>query len=235
MSSPFHRENLFAPEEARQMRGVVHDLRQVWIIRDPELPFFTLGAAAYLDVPLGPALYERFRQLYNPLLREAFAPLLERVRTCLACHLRGPVDWHPAAALPGFHIFQAHPAFCATGGKIHLDLQYRNLAWDPANPPDEESVVSFTLPVALPQDGGGLNWWDHPSAEEWKTLPPEERTKRTAPGTENYLPYEVGTIVLHSGQILHQIAPGRRFRAEDERISLQGHAIRVGDRFLAYW
>lgn len=233
--SPFHHYDLLGGDEVRHWREVVHHLRQVWIARDPELPFFTLGAAAYLDVSRGPGIYEQFWRLYNPLVLEAFAPLLQQVQACLAQHLGTPVAWHPQAAVPGFHIFQAHPAFCGTGGKVHLDLQYQNLSWEGMGEPDGNSVLSFTLPLALPTAGGGLKWWGDPSAQRWMTLSAVEKERATAPGTESYLPYKTGRLVLHSGHVLHQIAPGREFDPRDERITLQGHGLQVGGRFLCYW
>jgi len=231
----FSQEQLIDAAEAHHWRDLIHQLRQVWIVRDPELPFFTLGAAAYLDAAFGSESYARFWSLYNPLLLQAFAPLYQKVCACLERHLGRTVEWHPGAAVPGFHIFQAHPAFCGSGGKVHLDLQYENLCWDGLEKPDWDSVFSFTLPLALPAAGSGLRWWPDITAPQWRSLSPAERERLTVPGTGDFLPYQAGRIVMHSGHVVHQIAPARDFHPEDERITLQGHGLRSGNRFLCYW
>ena len=45
-------------------------------------------------------------------------------------------------------------------------------------------------------------------------------------------------LVLHSGHLVHQIAPTRGLEAgnpADTRATLQGHAIRCGDTWSVYW
>lgn len=56
--------------------------------------------------------------------------------------------------------------------------------------------------------------------------------RRTLP---DYVPYTVGTLVIHDGHLAHRIAPPERIGPGDELITLQGHALRCGDTYFAYW
>ena len=82
----------------------VLSLREQWHQRHWCAPFFSLGAAAYLDGP-EPGLYQQRRDSGNGILREHFSDLLEEVRTALAVTLAEPCAWHSGFALPGFHIY----------------------------------------------------------------------------------------------------------------------------------
>ena len=76
--------------------------------------------------------------------------------------------------------------------------------------------MSFTLAVALPQSGGGLNV--------------RENRKQVT-----HIPYHAGRLVLHRGDVLHQIAPTPQVRAGDERITLQGHGVLYRGVWHFYW
>lgn len=50
-----------------------------------------------------------------------------------------------------------------------------------------------------------------------------------------YVPYESGEMVIHSGHTLHQVAPSPRVDPDDERLTLQGHGVWRDRRRLLYW
>ena len=226
-------EILSAPE-CEDVRGIVQSLRAEWIQRAP-LPFFTLGAATYMDAVGGrrehyAALAERF----NPTLQRHFGWLHDRVTAELARILGRPVVPAPGLAVPGFHIFLAHPAFTRPLASVHLDLQYQEHDWTPFGDADFDHPISFTLSVALPVAGGGLLIWPQGIAES-RRRSKAEFAHLLANEPPTFVPYSPGSLVVHDGHLVHQIAPLSQMVRGDERITLQGHALRCGDRWYAYW
>jgi hypothetical protein len=102
-------------------------LKRHWQRRHPQVPFFTLGLAAYLDcAPVhGTQPYHdlALRQHSNALLLEHFGALLAQVRATLQSAFAFPVQLAPDAAVPGLHIYLPHPAFALPVAKVHQDLQ----------------------------------------------------------------------------------------------------------------
>ena len=47
--------------------------------------------------------------------------------------------------------------------------------------------------------------------------------------------HSIGTLVVHSGHQLHQIAGTKDGRPGDARITLQAHALRVDGEWVMYW
>ena len=107
-------------------------------------------------------------------------------------------------AVPGFHVIPSHLAWSYPVFRIHTDESFElfttllnhvndsNVDLKSCNP---DSRISFTLPIALPSPNSGLNFVDfrNVKAGDYKNV------KMTR---ENY---EVGTMVVHSGNLLHQI------------------------------
>ena len=99
-------------EECAFWTAQVLALRPHWTRRDAQLPFYTLGLAAYLDAVKGDPLlggqqayhHKLLRQENNRLLHTHFAPLLER-----CCEVLAQWSGQPAAcvgeqaALPGIN------------------------------------------------------------------------------------------------------------------------------------
>jgi hypothetical protein len=98
----------------------------------------------------------------------------------------------------GFHVFDDR----ANGAQAdwHFDLAFQNVRW----PEPFSSPFSFTVPLSLPDNIGGLDYVD------------EE-------GQEQYKPYTVGNIYISSGLFLHRIANPIPFKEGQTRITLQGH------------
>lgn len=192
-------------------------LRSQWTPRHPNLPFFTLGLAAYLDFPRrggSPATYRSaaLRSHYNALLGRHFGGLLEACRAALSAHAGLPARFAPdRASLPGFHIHLPHPVFAGEVASVHRDLQFRNVFPDVRA--TREDVLTFTVPIALPP-GSGINFWS--GAEK------------------RFQPYHLGRMLVHDGLTTHQavLHPDNR---DTPRIMLQGHGLRHADALVLYW
>lgn len=232
MSTPFHFFNILTSEECKKTLSILDQLSTSWICRRAGIPFYTLGTPAYLDGSAPKEIYKKRVLEMNSLLNTHFSDLLEKVRHLLEIYLQAPLLNLPGASLPGFHIFESSPLFTQPLASVHFDLQYEMLSWP--QPPCLDSVISFTLPLILPENGGGLNWWD----ADFKTfhlLEPCEQNKIIATLKKHFLPYKAGKLVLHNGHLLHQIAPTKVMLPFDQRITLQGHAARAGKNYYWYW
>lgn len=228
------RLELLDRDECETARASVFELRDRWLRRDPELPFFTLGAASYLDARPDPQNYYSIVRDFNPLLSRRFAWLYEKLAARLAAHWGARVKYAPDLALPGYHVYLAHPVFEQPVASIHCDTQYQLLDWTRVESADFVNPMSFTLSIALPQCGGGLNIWPQHYGE-LVGRDPGTRANNTGSRTPDYFPYALGELALHSGHMVHQAAPARRLREGDERITLQGHALACGDTWILYW
>jgi hypothetical protein len=216
-------------------------------------PFYTLGAASYLDVGFSPRTVESIENYLGEAgslwswAGEAVLTIVERVREVLEDQLREPVEYPQTLPPPGFHIFigAAIPKTdCARNvadcGSSHLDMQYQHLPWERwYKSVDMENTISFTLPLKLPAAGGGLTIWKSLTLERLRAalagnlytdIP---SAANATPGTT--IPYTVGSIVIHNGHLLHQMAGISRASVTDERITLQGHGIFADGAWRLYW
>jgi hypothetical protein len=218
------------PAECATIADRVHELRSLWLLRQPQ--FYTLGYAAYMDCrdPVSRLRYFEDAPRLNRALVDHFGALYRSVIASLEEALTAPVELAARQAIPGFHVWLGRgvPHLGFDAGSVHFDLQYLDNGLLGERWPTAVDVVSFTLPVRLPKAGGGLNVWDirHPEPagrEVW----PFTRMSRVQ--------YTLGSLVLHTGHELHQIAPVERIEEGDERICLQGLAIRQSGIWLLYW
>jgi len=226
--------DVLSESECRRARATLDELQPYWVVRKPSIPFYTLGAASYLDAKSGFENYRRTAEQFNPLLKEHFAWLLESVADRLATLLGEQVECSPIMALPGFHIYLSCKLFEKPIASIHFDLQYKNLEWERLNECDFERPLSFTLPVALPETGGGLYTWNI-DYEDTRNLDAKAFHEVVERRPRQYHAYSTGKMFIHSGHTLHQAAPGRDLKWTDERITLQGHALKCDSRWQLYW
>ena len=226
---------LLDAEECARVLERVQAHRDAWTQRYPGLPSYTLGAASYLDSGPGRsgAYYAKAAAL-NPLLEREFGWLYERLLAALVEHLETAAAFAPRAARPGFHVFLAHEAFRRPLGRIHLDRQFMGLDWPDDGEIDFSRPVSYTLAIRLPASGAGLRTWEIDAAE-FDAMDPAARERIGREMAPEYVPYEEGTMVCHSGMLLHQIAPAADLRPDDMRVTLQGHALPGRDGYLLYW
>lgn len=229
--------------ECVRVRDDVMASRDAWFPRGGDPPWFhTLGAAAYIDAVPQPdrePTYVARAAARNPLLYERFDWVHNVVKYALSLHLRARVRDDPALALPGFHVWLGLSVPTSPDISRHFDMQYLHLPEAFRARADLTRPLSFTLPIALPRAGGGLNAWDVTLAERQaqyrspEGAPPVEELVRTR--TLTHHPYTPGVLVLHSGLVLHQIAPVDRVHPDDERITLQGHALYCEGDWVIYW
>lgn len=226
--------DLLTADECNRACDIVHSLKDHWVNRSGGfLPFFTLGAASYLDTTKEdetPYLQAALR--YNPILEANFPLIYERLVDTLSGIFNVPVAYAKNYGRPGFHIFLAAKCFENPIASIHFDLQYKNLKWEFENI-DYDNPISFTCPIALPKGSGGLNYWDIGS--ESKDLSKDEVDNLRKTKEQHYFPYHLGKLVLHHGLTLHQIAPSQEMHSNDERITLQGHGLMCDGILRLYW
>jgi hypothetical protein len=223
-------------EQILGVRKAVHSLRSSWIPRGSA--FFTLGTPSYLDLAENPQTGDYHRRTYEywSLLRERFDWLYQLIQDRLEEHLGAPARYREDLSLPGFHVWLAPAVFTKPRAPIHFDLQHLAFDWPPGTDPSR--VLSYTLPIRLPVAGGGLNTWqatydDFQHAMERGWIESANDLRRFY--ELRYVPYTVGQMVVHSGHLLHQVAPTSTVLPDDERLTLQGHAIWSVDRWLLYW
>ncbi len=228
------RLELLDAEECEQACRQVDKLEPHWLQRLPGLPYYTLGAASYLDAAQDQGLYKRRAAKYNPLLAAELGWLQERVRLALASHIGSDFVQAPEAARPGFHIFGFHRQFRQPMASIHFDRQNEDIPWRNAHELDASRPLTFTLPICLPRSGAGLNTWDI----HWQDcrrdglMCPELLAEALS---STYVPYSEGVLMVHSGTMLHQIAAVPDMQPKDRRITLQGHALKRNGIFQMYW
>jgi hypothetical protein len=226
--------------ECEHVRQTVHALRSAWINRGSvEYPFYTLGAASYIDAVPGPTppRYTELLEQLNPVLEKSFGWLHSRLMYALSVHLQAEVRTAKELALPGFHVWEGRGV--PTGPlSVHFDLQYLSIPWSDLSRSDRTRPVSFTLPIAIPKAGAGLNSWNLSYEEqiaEYRAGRQPTVEELTQGRVRTHHPYTRGVLTLHSGHTLHQIAAVERTYPDDERITLQGHGLHCDGAWTIYW
>ncbi len=209
--------NVLSADECARWTAEVLSLKSHWTARDPDLPFFTPGLAAYCDASPEeanpPYRVDSYRQWNNRLLVTHFGGLLEQCCQALASATGVPAVCPGGhAAIPGFHIHLPHPVFANDIASQHVDLQFQRIF--AATDPDPGEVLTFTLPVSMPT-GAALRIWhsDHQSS---------------------VYPYQLGKMTIHSGLSLHQAVINPHGEPVP-RIMLQGHGLRLEAKWNLYW
>lgn len=223
-------------QEAALIRKEVLNLDKEWIDRAGGfLPIYTLGTASYLDASKeNDLIYRNKAKQTNPILWSHFEALYKRLCTLLNNILHIPVALDDSLAYPGFHIFLGNKKFEKPIASCHFDLQFKSIDWNHYRDVDFDHPISFTCPFSLPKSGSGLNYWNIEKQEYLKSSSKEIEALRSTKETL-FLPYTIGTLVLHQGLILHQIAPSKDITSEDERITLQGHGLFCDGIMRIYW
>ncbi len=236
-TSALHSIPVLTDAECARVRLAVLALRPHWTKRIPSLPFYTLGTVSYIDAVGDEPPYATLVPQGNRVLRLHFGWLYERLLVLLSQALGRPAVFAETTdgplGLPGFHIHLSDPAFESDIAPVHFDLQYRLHDWRGLSI-DRDHPISFTLAIALPQHGGGLRTWDV-SLTERRTRA-DESPEELAQGREAvFHAYRCGHLALHSGHLMHQIAPGIDLQPQDERITLQGHGVYADGLWRLYW
>jgi hypothetical protein len=225
-------ESILSAEQLEDVVESVFRLREHWVERAQG--FFTLGLALYKDgreAEGGPLDVDES----NGKLEENFGTALAELRAFLARELDAEVEWGQGLPLPGFHVFDAtalRPG--EPTGDAHFDIQY---VWGRFEEPVLD-VVSVTVPIRVPASGTSLEYWPVDYAE-FERLYSDETIDSVADAERLFPMHEVsyvrGKPCVIRGLPLHRIGTTPRVEPSDYRITLQGHAVRLGDRWVAYW
>jgi hypothetical protein len=231
----FRRQAVFTPAECGRIAAQVKALEPSWARRHEVLPSFTLGAAAYLDIPTaGLAAYRIRTARINPALRASFDPMYGALLEGLAQVLGAPTGLSPRLALPGFHLFLHHPLLAQLMPSLHFDLQWNLLRWREAEAAPPEHHRSFTVLIEAGEGGAGL--WSWPIAHDPDRNLDERGLRRLVEGQPPVRhDYVLGEVFVHSGRLLHQIDPERSLLPGQARITLQGHAFFLDGTWILYW
>lgn len=195
------------PINTSNIADKVLNLREHWIRRDPNHPFYTLGRCVYLDGKTPE--YAAEIPTTNELLLFTFGDVYAAISTYFEKMLGEEVVLNSTLAYPSFHIVAADPFFLTHGGIWHEDYPHKTRELGDKDP------LSFTVAIELPTGGGGLDY--------------KEGDK------QNHVEYEEGTIVVHDGAITHRIANFTECIMGEYRITLQGHLIRHNGVMTMFW
>lgn len=227
--------NFLSPDEANQIAEKIFQLKEHWVNRGDyfEYPFFTLGIPSYMDAQQGNETYYKLAQKINPVLKNQFRDLYKKVQDFLEEKLGHKCVMAENQALPGFHIFLDDDFFEITVASRHVDLQYELLNWNDLSF-DPASNISFTVYIKMPSNGGGLYFWDY-TAKDLYELDNVARDKTLMAVEPEFVRFNQGDLVIHTGLNYHQIAPMTDVQEGDQRISLQGHGVLVDGVYHLYW
>jgi hypothetical protein len=226
----------------------IYSLKCNWIQRNKNLPFFSLGMAAYLDGPSNSYLDLNKRNFYNKILYDNFNDLYVKLLPILSYLLNCNCEIYKESAIPGFHIYMPNlylkNASSVHQSSPHMDTQFKYVF--PEKGLKQEDFVSFTLPLICSQDSG-LNIWK-PDVE----LPENvldmvnEKSHINLTGSNmlskyaaqsvfqkpSFIRYSPGTIFIHRGVFFHSPV----LEADKiSRITLQGHGVKKDGKFLLFW
>jgi hypothetical protein len=216
--------------EAQRAAARVLSLRHLWRQRNETGLYHTIGVVTEEDAHSGSEAYCRMAGPSNAILAEHLSDLLQEIRTALECMKQEPVRFHERYGLPGAMIYLSpqRPAI-VVGNRPHVDLQHRLLPWGERFEPASENLLSFTLPLALPNQGAGLRTW--PAYRDR----PFDRAALTSQNA-SFIGYEVGSMLCHDGLTPHHgVALRADGRQEEIRITIQGFGVRVDGEWLLYW
>ena len=224
-------------DEAERLRAAnaVVGLRRYWTRRHPELPSYTLGAAAYLDIPeAGHRQYLTTATRCRRALTRELGWLYERLEAAVASLFGRPAHVSATHALPGFHVFEHHERLGELEPKLHFDLQHERLDWTDSPNADPERRFSFTVPLVIPAAGAGLDLWPitHAETSERSEDALRELFATTPPTHHAYTP---GELFVHDGHHLHRIAADRPMIDGEQLMTFQGHAVLDQGAWQLYW
>jgi len=230
----------------------LYSLKSYWRPRDA-YGLFTLGASAYIDAPdqntasvfRVASSYEEYYNLLkrdNKILLHNFSEIYSKLKLVIASYLSIPDDaisYSNSKALPGFIIYTPSLEYQKTTTHIpHYDLPYKNLCWAKETheyhfSPDPTQTLSFTLPLQLPTSSSSLRIWNLKRHQAAAMERDQLRSALKIINSKKYN-YEIGKILIHSGNDLHQVCPWKYFENDSYRVTLQGHGLKIDDRWILY-
>ncbi|CAN5676093.1 hypothetical protein BH10CYA1_BH10CYA1_55290 [soil metagenome] len=211
--------------ESAQVRDEIQALKHIW---DEER--HRLGAGISYYHPR--VLYYATSKQMNPILRKHFDWMYEKLLKAFTKHFGVPTTFRDDLAVPGFNIYCGPTDFSTIRYNTHIDLQFLELNWEPKGSVDFATTMSFTLPIASPKNGAGLNIWNITQND----IPEEELDDSELLDVKNalYQRYEVGVATIHDGRHYHQMTVAENWLPTDERITLQGHGLIQNGTLVIY-
>jgi len=182
-------------------------LRDHWDKRAPNMEFYTLGKAVYLDGNT-PAYFEGAKEK-NLVLSQHLGFMYKELREMFSVILGEPVFFDHNIALPGFHVFPSDPQFLSMSGSWHVDLPHNTLGLG------DQDTQAFTIAIKLPTGGGGMDM--------------------KIGGKDEYVEYQEGKMYLHPGTNVHRISCYKEYVPDEYRITLQGHLVRDNGKLITFW
>ena len=230
----------------------LYSLKSYWRPRDA-YGLFTLGAAAYIDAPDQStssffriaSSYDKYSNLLkadNKILLNNFSEVYSQLELVIASYLGiadDAVAYSDCKALPGFIIYTPNLAYQKTSTHIpHYDLPYKNLSWAKEThayhfSPNPSQTLSFTLPLQLPSSSSSLRIWNLKRHQAIAMEKNQLRATLKFNKSKEYK-YEIGKILIHSGNDLHQVRPWKYIENDSYRVTLQGHGLKVDNRWILY-
>lgn len=192
--------------------------------------FFTLGLPIYQST-MDFEAYCRSAMSTKTVLLGKLGWLFEIVVDRLSSQLGERVQFRDGLAIPGFHI--SLPGLQKQKiGAPHFDLQYRHLKRFGIT-----SVVDYgscTLPVSLPECGGGIHFYDLAYEQHGRQIVSDDLSVLSELDRVTF-DYSVGQLFCHSGHSCHQIASFEDCKPSEMRITLQLHIAKCDGDLVAYW
>lgn len=234
-------KNLLSFEECKQAIETIDALKNFWRkhpweapYQEFDIPFYTLGAASYLDLGLRDNAYMKLCKETNQVLKKNFSWLYEKTLNLLKKELRAPVILNDHnLGIPGFHIQCQSPVFLKTPRFFHFDLHDRILPW--RNTYDSRHTLQFTVPIELPYAGGGVDYLNYDLETHEKQNGPTWIQKK--PQQEIWhTPYQIGKVYFQNSHWAHRMAWWPKLSDKSERrISFQGHGVFTQGQWQIYW
>ena len=228
--APIARSPFLSASECDELVSRVHSARDRWTERAESISLFSLGALAFHDTMYGVDSYLHTAARTNAFLSATFGSWYDRLRDALTTQLGAPVELHPQWAHPGFRILPATRGAHLPVAPVHCDVEYRVL--DPGAL-HARRPVSFSVLLSNDDSGAGITEWQL-SADETIGLDTEETSRLLDVVPARMHAFTRGELLVHSADVYHQSTPRSNRHSGDARISLEGHALFVDGRWLAY-
>lgn len=218
---------LFTPAEVADVNAAVRDvpalLRHECWQRPGANGLATIGEPLYRNRELFSYYTERARA-ENRALYGHFRLAHERIATFFEYRYGLPVVYAEDLAVPGFHLFSFEAPGEYDPGGWHVDNLASQVPYLSKRRHDITAVVNFTIPFELPDGGSGMDLEDDlPCAAQ------------RGGGAAVTAPYRTGTMLFTEADYWHRIGVSRCLSPNQRRTTLQGHGVRLDNRWILFW
>ncbi|WP_439380786.1 hypothetical protein [Amycolatopsis lexingtonensis] len=220
---------LFTPPEIDQVRAAVDAAPAELWHGGPRTP--GVGGMATIGEPLYRSRgrlehYAECARRENRVLYRHFRLVHERVAAFFEQRYALPVVYADELAVPGFHVFGFDAPGEYAGGGWHVDALETQAPSLIRRAADISAVLTFTVPVELPDGGSGLDL-----EADVPGVPPGHH----GGGEPITVPYRTGTMVFTESELWHRISGSRCRTPGQRRVTYQGHGVRLDGRWIFFW